>query len=392
MPSERPPRRPLGRAIVEFYYRVRQRELTPRTTALSVGMGTFVGCQPLYGLHLALCFGLARLFGLSGGLAYLAAHISNPWTAPFLLFLEATLGHRVLRGAWLELSRGSLLAAGGWGLGKDLVVGSVLVGGVLGALLTGLAFLVSSRRRSFPFRTELINRTSRRYQALGLSTWETVRAKLRFDPVYRSLLRSTHWPSAGRLVDLGCGRGLLLAAILAAQELAEEGRWPEGWSAPPRLGEFVGVELGESAARAASSALGEDAEIFRADLRTTTVPPSEVIALLDVLHYLSPGEQDDLVARIAGALAPGGLVLIREADASGGLRFLLTRLQERLSSWARLELARRLSYRTTAQWRELLARHGLESESEPMAQGTPFANVLIRARAAAGTTSPPVQG
>lgn len=392
MPSARPPRRPPGRAIVEFYYRVRERELTPRTAALSVGMGTFVGCQPLYGLHLALCFGLARLFGLSGGLAYLAAHISNPWTAPFLLFLEATVGHRVLRGAWLGLSRSSLLAAGGWGLGKDLVVGSVLVGVTLGALLTGLAFLVGSRRRTFPYRTEVINRTSRRYQALGLRTWEGVRAKLRHDPVYRFLLRSTHWPPAGRLVDLGCGRGLLLAAVLAAQELAAEERWPEDWSPPPRLDELVGVEVSESAARSAQVALGEEAEILRADLRTVAVPPGDVIALLDVLHYLAAAEQDDLIGHVAAALAPGGLVLIREADAGGGVRFLLTRLQERLSSWARLEFARRFSYRTTAEWQELLARHGLESESEPMARGTPFANVLIRARAAGGATAPPGQG
>jgi O-methyltransferase involved in polyketide biosynthesis len=122
------------------------------------------------------------------------------------------------------------------------------------------------------------------------------------------------------------------------------------------------------------------------------VPPGDVVALLDVLHYLEPDEQEALVARIAGTLAPGGLVLIREADAGGGLAFLLTRLQERLSSWARLELGRRLSYRSAAAWQVLLARYGLRSEIEPMAHGTPFANVLIRARSAGGNADSPPQG
>ena len=68
------------------------------------------------------------------------------------------------------------------------------------------------------------------------------------------------------------------------------------------------------------------------DLATVAVPDADVVALIDVLHYLDRDTQHDLIGRVARALAPGGLLIVRDADAGGGLRFLLTRMQERVSS------------------------------------------------------------
>ena len=47
-----------------------------------IGLGILVGCSRVYGLHLALCWGLGLALGLNRLKMYLAANISNPLVAP----------------------------------------------------------------------------------------------------------------------------------------------------------------------------------------------------------------------------------------------------------------------------------------------------------------------
>jgi uncharacterized protein (DUF2062 family) len=376
-------RRSLGRAVVEMYYRLRQQELDPPRVAWSVALGTWIGCLPAYGLHLALCLGVARLFRLNGALAYLAAHVNNPWSAPFLLFLETSLGHRLTRGRWLPPTPEALREAGALALGRDLLLGAAVAGAVLGSLL-GIAAFGIARRRHWPFRADLINRVSASYQPFGLRTWESVRGKLRHDPVYLGLLRSGALPAGGRLVDLGCGRGILFATLVVSRETAVLGEWPGTWPPPPGDLELIGYELDPGHATVARLALAGRATVHTADVRKVELPACDAVTLLDALHYLEASAQEGLIARAAAALRPGGVLLIREADADGGLRFQLTRLQERASSWCRLEWRRQFHYRSAADWRALVERHGLAVESAPMGAGTPFANVLILGRMRGG--------
>jgi uncharacterized protein (DUF2062 family) len=373
-------RRSLGRAAVELYYRLREREQTPSRIGRSVALGVFVGCQPLWGLHLLLCVALARVLRASAALAYLAAHISNPWTAPFLFYLEATLGRRILHGEWLSLRLEDLQGVGLGELGIDLVLGSLVIGAGLAAVVGPLVAYLASRRRREPLRAHWVNRASRSYQALGLGIWEAARGKLQHDPVYWRLVRSGDLPNSGQLVDLGCGRGLLLAAIDAAAQLDREGAWSADVPTPPASLELRGLEMSAKAVRVARVSLAERARIDRVDLRTADIPRCDAVTLIDVLHYLGAKEQEELLSRSVAALAEGGTVWIREADAAGGFRFFLTRLQERLSSWARLELARPFHYRSAQSWQLLLRERGLEAEIQPMAHGTPFANVLVVGR------------
>jgi hypothetical protein len=79
-------------------------------------------------------------------------------------------------------------------------------------------------------------------------------------------------------------------------------------------------------------------------------------------------------------LRPGGALLVREADAAGGWRFLAVRLGNRLTALAQRRPRARLAFRTTAEWSALLAGHGLEVQVAEMGAGTPFANVLLVAR------------
>jgi uncharacterized protein (DUF2062 family)/SAM-dependent methyltransferase len=371
------------KALRELLYRLRTAGDTPGRVAGAVGAGVFIGCSPFWGFHLALCLLVSRLFRLNPMLTYLAAHVSLPMFLPFLLLAEVQTG-RFLRGApLLSLRPADLRTLNPWQFGGDLLLGSAAIGLLLALALAIPTFWISRKRRKAPEVHTLLERTARRYLDAGMLHWELMRGKLRYDPVYFSLLRAGALPGEGRLLDLGCGRGLLLALLTTAREQAESGAYPADWAPPPRL-DLHGIEGNPKIAKVAQQALGayaSDARIEAADLRdVTTIPSARVILLLDVLHYLPAPAQEDLLARVAAALEPGGLLLIRDADADGGWRFTATRLQERFSALARGHWRQRFHYRSQRDWMEILERLGLAATAEPMAQGTPYSNVLIAGR------------
>src|SRR4051794_22674887 len=72
--------------------------------AAAIGLGIFIGCLPLYGLHLALCWLVGWGLKLNRLKLYLAAHVSNPLFAPTLVFVEIQIGAWLRRGAMHELT------------------------------------------------------------------------------------------------------------------------------------------------------------------------------------------------------------------------------------------------------------------------------------------------
>ena len=363
-----------------MHYQLRTEADTPARTAGAILLGTFIGCLPIWGAHFVLCFGSARLLGLSRVKTYLAAHVNNPVTVPFLLALEFGVGHVLRTDTWpafdASLFRGMTLA----GMGRDLLVGSVVVGIVLGLVLGTFSLLISLRWRAAPVWEKLRDETARRYLDAGVGHWEFVRAKLRHDPLYREIVAAGLLPGDGRLLDLGCGRGILLALIQASIDLHARGEWDPEWSAPPQNLGLEGVEFRVSHASVARMATQGRARIAVADLAGLAILPAKAVTLLDVLHYLPAHEQENLVRRAGEALEPGGVILIREPDTALPVRFLVTRVGERLCSMMRGEWRRRLHYRSTEAWCALLERQGLSVETRPSWRNTPFANVLIRCR------------
>jgi uncharacterized protein (DUF2062 family) len=358
---------------------------SPGRQAGAVGLGVFIGCSPFYGFHLLLCIVFARLFGLNRLLTYLAAHISLPGVWPLLVVAEIQAG-RLLRGAGLlSLRPDDIRALQGsdvWQFGIDLLLGSAAVGAVLAAVFAFATYRIAVARRRAPEIHALVERTARRYLEAGMFHWEFVRGKLRYDPVYFHLLRSGILPTGGRLLDLGCGRGILPALLLTAREQRDRGEYPRDWPPPPNL-TLHGIESNPTVVAAARQALGDEVTVEAGDLGSARLPAAQVVLLLDVLHYLPADAQESLLARIAAALEPGGLLLIRDADAAGGGRFFATRVQERICALARRHWRQRFHYRTAEEWRQLLRQAGLEIAVDGvtgMAEGTPYSNVLIEAR------------
>jgi uncharacterized protein (DUF2062 family) len=377
-----------GQALRELLYRLRTEGDTPGRIAGAVGVGVFIGCSPFYGFHLLLCILFARIFRLNQLLTYLAAHVSLPGLWPVLVIGELQLG-RFLRGAPpLSIHPSDLRHTDPWQFAADLLLGSTVAGLVLGIAFALPSFWLARRRRKAPEIQALLERTAYRYLAAGMFHWEFTRGKLRYDPVYFALLRSGALPAEGRLLDLGCGRGLLLALLLTAREQAEKNEYPQDWPPPPHL-DLHGIESSPKIVEVARRAVGGEARVDAADLRDNPeLPPSRVILLLDVLHYLPAAAQETLLARIAAALEPGGLLLLRDADAAAGWRFTATRLQERTCALARRHWRQHFHYRSQAEWMALLEKNGLTATAEPMAQGTPYSNVLIAGRKPTPATPP----
>ncbi len=231
-----------------------------------------------------------------------------------------------------------------------------------------------------PQASLLLDAATRPYGGAGHYARHFARGKLRHDPVYFSLLRRGLLPERGRLLDLGCGQGILLSLLKAAKEQYQAGRWPRDWPAPPLNLGLRGIELREDRVQVARRALGGSAQVEVRDLRDLDFPPCSVIVLLDVLLYLGEAEQGRVIAKAAAALEPGGLLLLREADAGAGFAFRVTQWGERFAGALRGEFGQQLHYHSAAHWLAELAGRRFAVSAEPMSEGTPFANVLFVAR------------
>lgn len=379
----RPRPRPRRHPLIHMYYRLRTRRDTPRQKALAVWLGVAIGCTPLFGLHLPLCFVLAKMIGVSGVTTYLASYVNNPFVTPFVLYVSGGIGRWLFTGQWLTLDLNYPSATDAWHLGRDVMVGSLVVGLSLGGLLAALVYRFSSRYQGrHALERRLTDATARRYLAAGLFHWEFVRGKLTHDPLYFGLLKADLLPRTGRLLDLGCGRGIWLALLVKAARLYASGQWRVDWPPPPSGLTLSGVDAAPASIAIAQGALGARVELRVANLCDYQPPASNVVLLLDVLHYLPAHRQQDLLARVHAVLESGGLLLIRDADADAGVRFALTRSAERLAAWCRGHWRQRFHYRGMREWTRLLEGLGFTVVTRDMSARTPFANVLIEARRA----------
>jgi 2-polyprenyl-3-methyl-5-hydroxy-6-metoxy-1,4-benzoquinol methylase/uncharacterized protein (DUF2062 family) len=334
--------------------------------AVAVAVGLFIGCQPLYGLHLVLVLTVCVPLRLDAVLAYLAANISNPLVAPFLIFSEVEVGAYLLTGRWVAFDVAQARATGALGFARQLLVGSVAVGAGLALLGFGVAWLLASRRQSSssaaaPSRDEAfesaVQRTRARYEGVAPGHRYYVAGKLAFDPVFKLLAQQGQ---LGRVLDLGCGRGQLALLLLELGHAAG----------------VVGLDSDAEKIEVARKA-GPEADFRVADVAQAELPSADTILLIDVLHYLPLAEQDALLVAAAKALTPGGRLLVRELDGDPSARSGITRLFEWIGRKIGVNRGRATAYRPARAVTELLERQGLGCRVQGASESTPFANVLI---------------
>ncbi len=238
-----------------------------------------------------------------------------------------------------------------------------------------------------PLPPVLLEQATAPYRPLGKFAWHFARGKLGGDPAFAGLLQRGLIPAHARVLDIGCGQGLLAALLgsLAGDSPAERA-WPAGWAPPPSGTQVHGIELMPRDVERAQQALGhlgERARFTLGDMCTTTFTPADVVVILDVLHYVNEAAQEDVLRRVREALAPGGVLLLRVGDAAAGLPFKLSNWVDAVVFFFRGHSSSRLYCRPLGDWQALLQKLGFAVEAVPMHAGTPFANILLVARKAA---------
>ncbi|MEO6601135.1 MAG: DUF2062 domain-containing protein [Polyangiaceae bacterium] len=351
--------------ITRTWRRLRGTQQSPSRVALAVAIGLFIGCLPLYGLHVLLCALICVPLGLDFVLSYLVANVSNPLVAPFLITLEVEVGSLLLTGQHAAFTLARAKQTGVLGFVWEAFAGSVVVGGVFAAIGAGVAYTIA-RRRGPPDADAAIDdpqdaavqRTIARYARASRGDRFNVLGKLYWDPLTKMLAELPR--DLGRVVDAGAGRGqfgLFLLELGACHEL-------------------YGFDSDARKVRVAALAAGGQAPFETRDLLDLPSEPCDTLLLFDVLHYLPEPEQDELLRRASAMTSTR--ILLRELDASASTRSALTRFGEWLSERFGFHRGRAgRHYRPIAHYQALLSELGFTCDARGASEGTPFGNVLL---------------
>ena len=232
---------------------------------------------------------------------------------------------------------------------------------------------------------QLVDLASARYRANGRFAYHFARGKLGGDPMFVELLRLGAFAgqrgSGARYLDLGCGQAVFASWILAAQALAEHGRWPSDWPEAPRVASLRGLELmANDVARGQAGFADEPrVKVEQGDICHADFGHVDVVTILDVLHYLTPASQDEVLQRVRAALTPGGMLVMRVGDASAGWPYRLSRWADQCITLSRGHGWAQLHCRSLAEWVAALDALGFQTHTVPTPGGLPFANVMLLA-------------
>jgi SAM-dependent methyltransferase len=238
--------------------------------------------------------------------------------------------------------------------------------------------------RTSQFIAALVERAAGRYWPSGRFAWHFARGKLGRDPVFAGLLRHGLIPDQARILDIGCGQGLLASWLLSAHAMYERRNeaiaWPEEWPPAPATRSIHGIELMARDVEWARYALGASASFAVGDIRTEPFGNVNAVVILDVLHYVDFAAQDDILRRVRDALTPEGTLILRIGDAAGGWPFTVSVWVDHVVTFVRGHRNCRFYYRSVADWKKALTALGFVVETLPMNKGTPFSNILLVAR------------
>ena len=210
---------------------------------------------------------------------------------------------------------------------------------------------------------EACDRVALRFESRPL--YHYVVRKLRADPAYPAAYEAIH-ASQESLLDVGCGLGLL------GFYLRERG------FENPIVGLDRDFRKIRTAQRIASAY--PRIELRAQDLRGALIEFRGNIALLDVLHYLSPSDQTELLVALAEKVAPGAVLIIRDCPRDGGWRYFATFVAEKFAQLISWNISAPLHFPARESILEKFAPNEFECDVRPLWGSTPFNNHLFTFR------------
>lgn len=364
------PRR--SQTLRQLFRRLVREHASPHRLAAAVAAGILVGCSPFFGLHFWIGLGLALVLRLNKVAVFLGSQISIPPLAPLIGFASVQLGARLLFGSFVRIGLEDFSLANLPSLLSQFLlawlVGGLVVGGAIAAPAYLITYLVLEARRrrgassdgDGGWRDELAAAAAR-YAKGPRAHRHYARLKYRMDPVYRQVCellgRRDH------VVDLGTGLGML--PVLLAQR--------------GQVGRVVGVDWDEAKIRSGRLATAGlvGVELECRDLREHPMEPdsADAVVLIDVLHYWPAEVQRRILGAAAGALRPGGRLVVRETDRLA--RSWLTRTLEAVAVKVGWNRGPGLHYRTEEELRGELTALGLRCSGEVSSSAVHRGNIAV---------------
>jgi 2-polyprenyl-3-methyl-5-hydroxy-6-metoxy-1,4-benzoquinol methylase len=227
----------------------------------------------------------------------------------------------------------------------------------------------------------LVDASTQRYKAAGRFGYHFARGKLLRDPAFAYIVsqgllhvqgRGDHAAAPLRLLDIGSGQSLL-ASVLHHMT-------------PSPVFSYTGIELMQNdvdRARAALLDVPHPVRVICADMTQVALPDSDVVVILDVLHYVGIEAQDALLARVHACLSDHGRLLLRVGDQSSKRGFAASQWVDRVVTAIRGHTVPPTFGRPLDDWLRSLKKLGFAVRAVPKSEGTPFANVLLIAQKAA---------
>jgi len=190
------------------------------------------------------------------------------------------------------------------------------------------------------------------------------RIKLATDPLYvgaGAVLAGTREP----LLDLGCGIGLLAHALRA-----------QGFEAEYRGVDIDEVKIASARAACVRAKLG-GVHFESLDLNAGFPDHRGSVALLDIVQFLPPRAQEELLDRSIASLTPGAVLVMRSGLQHEGWRLRFTRGVDRLARMTRWMNVGPQRYPSRVDLEQRFARHGLDATFRRLHGRLPFENWLI---------------
>ncbi|MBI2712425.1 MAG: glycosyltransferase [Bdellovibrio sp.] len=209
---------------------------------------------------------------------------------------------------------------------------------------------IQNRRGYYGKRADAVKGILSRYRGADFSTRFFLYARWKLTP-YQKM--SSKLPGRGKILDLGCGHGLL--ALTAALE------------SPHR--QVLGVDHDPQRLELANRA-AVPLQNLRIEKGSLLEPPEgalfSAITAIDVMHYFTPPFQEQILRKAFERLEKGGVLLVREVNPTGGWISRWNRTYEKWATQIGFTQANSqgLHFRTPEGWEEVLKSIGYKVRSE----------------------------
>lgn len=202
-------------------------------------------------------------------------------------------------------------------------------------------------------------------QAINLyagTPWESFLSKFKFwEEPYEAVDRLL--PTRGKILDLGCGEGLL-SNYLAIASLQRK---------------IFGIEIASERLMRAKKGI-KNASFSVGDIIKVPYPKSDAVVLFHVLHHLSSkNAQEEVIKKAKDSLEKKGKLIIVEVHVKPTIKYLAAWFADHfLVPWVfEKRFYTKAYFRKEKDWLNLLKKIGFIVKTKEETKGRPFPNIIF---------------